>query len=86
LGIARSRFTSRKKKSYAPIVKNKKERSNTGLKNMPPKKKPSKKGGFLPLLFLPQLLGMAGLAGSQGSGLTGGKKRGSGLTGGKKRL
>jgi hypothetical protein len=53
---------------------------------MPPKKKPSKKGGFLPLLFLPQLLGMAGLAGSQGSGLTGGKKRGSGLTGGKKRL
>lgn len=56
---------------------------------MPPKKKPSKKGGFLPLLFLPQLLGMAGLAGSQGSGLTGGamggKKRGSGLTGGKKR-
>jgi hypothetical protein len=41
---------------------------------MPPKKKPKKKGGFLPLLFLPQLLGLAGMAGSQGSGLVGGAK------------
>lgn len=56
---------------------------------MPPKKKSAPKrkpasGGFLPLLFLPQLLGMAGLAGSQGSGLTGGNV-GGGLTGGRRR-
>lgn len=59
---------------------------------MPPKKKSAPKrkpanGGFLPLLFLPQLLGMAGL-GSQGSGLVGGNVGGNvggGLVGGRRR-
>ena len=53
---------------------------------MPPKKKaPKKKGGFLPLLFLPQLLGLAGMTGSQGSGLVGGGLVGGAMGGRRKR-
>lgn len=51
---------------------------------MPPKRKTTKKGGFLPLLMLPGgLMGLTALMskmGPSGSGLTGG-----GLTGGARR-
>jgi hypothetical protein len=65
-----------KKKSHASIATKTKKRIP---EKMPPKKKATKKGGFLPLLMLPGgLMGLTALMskmGPQGSGLVGGRRK-----------
>jgi hypothetical protein len=68
-----------KKKSHASIATKTKNALQRASK-MPPKRKSTKKGGFLPLLMLPGgLMGLTALmskmGGPQGSGLVGGRRK-----------
>jgi len=49
---------------------------NQRASKMPPKRKSTKKGGFLPFLMLPGgMMGLTALLSKMGSGRTGGRKR-----------